>query len=231
MRHPDRGLGGGLNILRSRRGDFLDSEQDVSSNLEYLTTLNTTAPTPEPPQSFLTRLVLAARLHPATYALIGAEILLADLFTGPYIELPILSVFPIALSAWFCSPRFSYGLGILIAFGHFLIAVFLDRPAPLPYMIANSLIRSTALCLVTWVGIRAREAAALRAQVRMLEGILPICSFCKSIRDEAGNWTQLEAYISHHSEADFSHGFCPTCARKHYGEFLDAPDSPESSEK
>jgi len=191
--------------------------------------VNTTDPDPdsEPVWSILGRLVLELRLHRTTYALIGLGILLLDMFTGPYVELPILSVFHIALSAWFCSPRFSYGLGIVLAFGHFLIALFLDRPVPLPYIIANSLIRSTALCLVTWVGIRAREAATLRAQVRMLEGILPICSFCKSIRDETGNWTQLEAYISRHSEADFSHGFCPACAREHYGNLLDPPDSSE----
>jgi hypothetical protein len=59
---------------------------------------------------------------------------------------------------------------------------------------------------------------AFRAAVTILEGILPICSFCKKIRTVDGRWEQLESYISAHSEAQFSHGLCEPCARKHYPE-------------
>jgi len=52
----------------------------------------------------------------------------------------------------------------------------------------------------------------------MLRGIVPICSFCKKIRDAEGNWSEVEAYVSKHSEAQFSHGFCPECGELHYGE-------------
>jgi CheY-like chemotaxis protein len=51
-------------------------------------------------------------------------------------------------------------------------------------------------------------------ELKALKGILPICSFCKKIRDDKGYWNQLEAYISNHSEAEFSHGMCPECAKK-----------------
>jgi len=47
--------------------------------------------------------------------------------------------------------------------------------------------------------------------VKQLEGIIPICSWCKKIRDDGKSWHQLEEYISHHSEAKFSHGVCPEC--------------------
>ena len=57
------------------------------------------------------------------------------------------------------------------------------------------------------------------AQVRVLRGLLPICSSCKQIRDEHGNWTQIEAYIDERSEAKFSHGICPDCARRLYPDF------------
>ena len=50
--------------------------------------------------------------------------------------------------------------------------------------------------------------------VRTLSGMLPICSYCKKIRDDKGYWQQLEAYITEHSEALFSHGICPVCAEK-----------------
>lgn len=51
-------------------------------------------------------------------------------------------------------------------------------------------------------------------QIRTLQGILPICSSCKKIRDDKGSWKQLEAYISNHSGIEFSHGYCPECAQK-----------------
>jgi hypothetical protein len=52
--------------------------------------------------------------------------------------------------------------------------------------------------------------------VKKLSGLLPICSYCKKIRDDKGYWRQIESYIRDHSEADFSHGVCDECARKHY---------------
>jgi hypothetical protein len=48
--------------------------------------------------------------------------------------------------------------------------------------------------------------------------MLPICAHCKKVRDDQGYWTRIEDYISRHSEADFSHGFCPDCIEKHYAE-------------
>ncbi len=51
-------------------------------------------------------------------------------------------------------------------------------------------------------------------QVQQLKGIIPICAYCKKIRDDRGYWNQLEMYIRDHSEADFSHGICPECYEK-----------------
>lgn len=58
------------------------------------------------------------------------------------------------------------------------------------------------------------ELAKALTEVKRLQGILPICSSCKKIRDDTGYWKQLEAYISEHSEALFSHSLCPACAEK-----------------
>ncbi len=55
------------------------------------------------------------------------------------------------------------------------------------------------------------------SKVRTLSGMLPICSHCKKIRDDKGYWNQIESYIREHSEAEFSHGMCPECADKLYG--------------
>ena len=48
-------------------------------------------------------------------------------------------------------------------------------------------------------------------EVRTLRGIVPICAYCKKIRDDAGYWSQVEKYVSDHTEAKFSHGICPAC--------------------
>ena len=55
-------------------------------------------------------------------------------------------------------------------------------------------------------------------EVKTLSGILPICSNCKRIKDSKGYWNQVESYITNHSDAQFSHGLCESCAKKLYGE-------------
>jgi len=102
-----------------------------------------------------------------------------------------------------------------------LIAHYTDHTAPLPYLIINTLIRIAVLGLLTYLVVRtARQTKELQREVLLLEGILPICMFCKRIRDEKENWQPLEHYISEHTEADFSHGLYQECAKKHYGDFL-----------
>lgn len=68
---------------------------------------------------------------------------------------------------------------------------------------------------------------AALAEIKTLQGIIPICAHCGQIRDEHESWKRMEEYISSHSEAKFSHGVCPDCAKKYYAEFLgtDAPDT------
>ena len=56
------------------------------------------------------------------------------------------------------------------------------------------------------------------AEIKTLQGILPVCSYCKNIRDDKGYWSQIEAYISEHSAAKFSHSICPGCLKDHHPE-------------
>ncbi len=64
-----------------------------------------------------------------------------------------------------------------------------------------------------------RQLQQALARVKQLQGLLPICSYCKRIRDDKNYWQQLETYLSEHSEAVFSHGLCPEC----YSRFVE-PD-------
>jgi CheY-like chemotaxis protein len=58
---------------------------------------------------------------------------------------------------------------------------------------------------------RVEELQSALSRVKTLTGLLPICSYCKRIRSDHDYWEQLESYIAHHSDAQFSHGICPSC--------------------
>jgi len=63
------------------------------------------------------------------------------------------------------------------------------------------------------------------SEIKVLSGLLPICASCKKIRNDQGYWQQVEVYVTEHSEADFSHGICPDCMKKLYGDLLDPEES------
>ena len=68
----------------------------------------------------------------------------------------------------------------------------------------------------------AKRLLDLQAEVHQLQGMLPICSYCKRIRNDDNLWTQVEAYVSEHSDADFTHGICPQCEDKYVRPQLEA---------
>jgi Y_Y_Y domain len=82
--------------------------------------------------------------------------------------------------------------------------------------------------------LKARERELKRrvdeavAQVQTLSGLLPICAWCKRVRDDGGYWNQIESYISSHSAVDFTHGICPECSEKlRPGKGAKVPPKPE----
>ncbi len=64
------------------------------------------------------------------------------------------------------------------------------------------------------------ELQAAMEKMKLLQGLIPICASCKCVRDDKGYWHQVEAYVSDHSEAKFSHGICPQCKEIHYGDLF-----------
>jgi phosphoserine phosphatase RsbU/P len=68
------------------------------------------------------------------------------------------------------------------------------------------------------LALQVQELRTALDHIKTLQGIIPICSFCKKIRDDQGYWSQVEAYLSLHSDAQFSHGFCPECMGRHFPE-------------
>jgi phosphoserine phosphatase RsbU/P len=68
---------------------------------------------------------------------------------------------------------------------------------------------------------RAQELQEALSQIRMLQKILPICSYCKKIRDEKDSWHSVENYITSHTNSQFSHGVCPECFSRYLEPELD----------
>ena len=76
-----------------------------------------------------------------------------------------------------------------------------------------------ALAISVLVLIGMVYISRLIASLRILSGLLPICASCKKVRDDKGYWTQIEAYVSERSAAEFSHGICPECTDVLYKEY------------
>jgi sensor domain CHASE-containing protein len=116
------------------------------------------------------------------------------------------------------------------------LAARLDSPLPEVVLFAGALgsLLLAAVCLFaqrssSLAAATARANAALQAaldEVKTLEGLLPICSCCKRVRDDTGYWNQIDTYLHRHTNASLSHGYCPECAAKAFKEFgLDIPES------
>jgi hypothetical protein len=86
------------------------------------------------------------------------------------------------------------------------------QPTPLNWR--ESLFESVIIAILGIIAIRC--TSRLLQRMKLLEGMLSICSSCKRIRDEDGRWHQMELFIRDRSEADFSHGICPDCAERLY---------------
>jgi hypothetical protein len=70
-------------------------------------------------------------------------------------------------------------------------------------------LRNASLFEAEGAARRAAEQALL--EVKALRGLLPVCSYCKKVRNDGNYWEQIESYVSQHSDAQFSHGICPDC--------------------
>ncbi len=106
---------------------------------------------------------------------------------------------------------------------------YLTKPFNAPELIARLEVGRRFVALEDRFAAKVRELETAIAQIKTLGGIVPICSHCRRIRDDAGYWSQVEAYLAAHSEVLFSHGLCPECLTKHYPEYAEdgnAPDAP-----
>ena len=88
---------------------------------------------------------------------------------------------------------------------------YLNKPCSPKELQARLQVGLRVVSLQARLAERVRELQAALAREKQLQGLLPICSYCKKIRDDHDYWTQVERYIENHANVAFSHGICPEC--------------------
>jgi CheY-like chemotaxis protein len=93
---------------------------------------------------------------------------------------------------------------------------YMTKPFEREELRARIQVGERILKLQTELAGRVKELQEALDQIKTLEGIVPICMYCKKIRNDQNYWQQVETYISQHSKAEFTHGLCPDCLEKYF---------------
>jgi hypothetical protein len=150
----------------------------------------------------------------------------ADWQTGYEINFFVFYFLPVCIAAWL----YGSGVSVFVSIVCAGVWAYADKLAGHSYsstyfFVWNTLVRLTAFIAIGF-SIRkiflllkaekenSQQLKSALAELRVLESFLSICCVCKKIRNEDGQWQQLESYISTHSDTTFSHGYCPECAKK-----------------
>ena len=152
---------------------------------------------------------------------LSAVLLSLDWVAGVNLQFPLASTFPVLVATWFLGVVPGVGFAILLPVVSWTAESTWEGVTPL-VAIANAGIDATMFVMLVALAHRIKTLqSALEHKVETLEGILPICGFCKKIRTTGGAWQRLESYIGAHSQAMFSHGLCPACLLRNYPEYVD----------
>ncbi|MDA8433978.1 MAG: hypothetical protein M0Z60_13615 [Nitrospiraceae bacterium] len=149
-----------------------------------------------------------------------------DFFTGLDIGLTVFYLLPIAFVTWFAGRK----AGLLMSVVSIITTVLsdiLDGKILIHIAIEtwNALVHLGFFIVVTYLlgrlkhelDGRSKIIAELKKalnEIKTLSGLLPMCAWCKKVRDDSGYWKQVEQYIAEHTEAEFTHGICPDCLKK-----------------
>ena len=139
-----------------------------------------------------------------------------DWITGYEMNFFAFYFIPVAVLAWRVGASAAYAAAILSGVIWFVV----DQYSGFPYTSQfhafwNAGMRLIAFLIIAFAFSRIR-ALLDKAQksAQRLSGLLPMCAWCKKVRNDAGYWQQVEDYLEEHSDARFSHGVCAECAKK-----------------
>jgi K+-sensing histidine kinase KdpD len=173
-------------------------------------------------------LLSSSRLNPLWWVGIAGLLLWIEYVTELYAEFPVFYVIPVTFAAWYSGRWPALALAIAMPVVQFVFLVERStQSGSLTGLVMTTTFRGVVIAVMAlWCARLSEHERALHRHVQTLEGLLPICSFCKKIRNEAGVWERLESFISKRSDAQFSHGFCPACGATHYLDDADGDAHP-----
>jgi hypothetical protein len=158
------------------------------------------------------------QIQPLWWIALGAAMLWIDYLAYGTGHFPVIYVIPVILAAWYSGKWPALGLAIAVPVFRLLVLVMpTSPPEGMGALALATLFRGIIIAILAlWFARLAEFEREMQRRVKVLEGLLPICAFCKNIRNDKGEWERMEAYISRRSEAEFSHGICESCSEKHY---------------
>ena len=162
------------------------------------------------------KLIARARLEHSVIA--SVLILLLDYATGPFIQFPILFVVPVSIAT--AAQGLSGGVIVAILLPLIRLSFFMRWGLQTSWTLewVDTLVD---VAILSAFAVTIDQIVRQQRQIKVLEGMLPICSFCKRIRDQDGEWRRIESFIAERSGAQFSHTFCQQCGKIHYPGLVD----------
>ena len=160
--------------------------------------------------------------------LVGVALLagavVGDVLSGPTHFFDVFYVVAALLAAWYLGK--GWGLAWVVTGGACWVGVRLERSdMPTFWAIWNLCARVGVWCIAVLLLAKVKEQIKAQArnirdlelalaEIKHLKGLLPVCAWCRKIRDDDGYWLQLEEYVGQHTDATITHGICPECAKK-----------------
>jgi hypothetical protein len=151
---------------------------------------------------------------------------LTDFVTGYEISFSIFYLAPVAFVTWFGGKRSGLTTALVSAivwlaadvvsghpFPHFLVA-FWNAIVRLGFFVLTVILLNKLHIVIYQQAALIKDLQEARDEAKTLSGLIPICAWCKRVRDDEGYWKQVELYVSEHSEASFTHAICPECKQK-----------------
>jgi len=167
------------------------------------------------------QLSLSIVKNPFFSILLALIILYLDYITGPAIQFPVLFIIPVILITCYNDLWWGLFLSVLLPVVSIYYVFLWNESTRVIFIIINLIIRVIIFIFITFlINIVKKQKRELSERINNLESFLPICSFCKKIRDEKNHWHNIESYISGKTSTEFSHSICPDCAKKYYKDFI-----------
>jgi hypothetical protein len=159
------------------------------------------------------------RVDPRWWLPAVTGLILLDCVTGPAAPLPVVYAVPVALAAWYSGQVTSLWLALILPTSRLVLEIYVWSPPPSSpdEALVTAMIRISTFTLLALLTFRLSEhERSLERDLAVLQGLLPLCSFCKSIKNGKNEWESLESYLESRSGAEFSHGICPGCSQQRF---------------